>query len=90
MLYEMEKECFNSLEISRLKDALAEIETPLYRDVVSTARKVLRWVVGEENEAVENLKKWLGDLQEKLQEKYSAHLYSETDKKSYSCKESRS
>ena len=80
LLYEMEKECFNSLEISRLKDALAEIETPLYRDVVSTARKVLRWVVGEENEAVENLKKWLGDLQEKLQEKYSAHLYSETDK----------
>ena len=47
-----------------MKDALAEIETPLYRDVVSTARKVLRWVVGEENEAVENLKKWLGELQE--------------------------
>ena len=80
LLYEMEKECFNSLEISHLKDALAEIENPLYRDVISTARKVLRYAAGEENTATENLKKWLREMLEKLQDRYSSHLYSEGDK----------
>ena len=80
LLYEMEKECFNSLEISHLKDALAEIENPLYRDVISTARKVLRYAAGEENTATENLKKWLREMLEKLQDRYSSHLYSEDDK----------
>ena len=80
LLYEMEKECFNSLEISHLKDALAEIENPLYRDVISTARKVLRYAAGEENTATENLKKWLREMLEKLQDHYSSHLYSEDDK----------
>ena len=80
LLYEMEKECFNSLEISHLKDALAEIENPLYRDVISTARKVLRYAAGEENTATENLKKWLREMLEKLQDRYSSHLYSEDEK----------
>ncbi|WP_454982075.1 thiamine pyrophosphate-dependent enzyme [Capnocytophaga granulosa] len=80
LLYEMEKECFNSLEISHLKDALAEIENPLYRDVISTARKVLRYAAGEENQATENLKKWLRETLEKLQDRYSSHLYSEDEK----------
>ena len=80
LIYEMEKECFYSLEISQLKDALAEIEVPLYRDIVSTARKVLRYAAGEENIPTENLKKWLRDILEKLQERYSSHLYSEDDK----------
>ena len=80
LLYEMEKECFNSLEISHLKDALAEIENPLYRDVISIARKVLRYAAGEENTATENLKKWLREMLEKLQDRYSSHLYSEDDK----------
>ena len=80
LLYEMEKECFNSLEISHLKDALAEIENPLYRDVISIARKVLRYAAGEENTATENLKKWLREMLEKLQDCYSSHLYSEDDK----------
>ena len=80
LLYEMEKECFNSLEISHLKDALAEIENPLYRDVISTARKVLRYAAGEENQATENLKKWLREMLEKLQDRYSSHLYSEDEK----------
>ena len=80
LLYEMEKECFNSLEISHLKDALAEIENPLYHDVISTARKVLRYAAGEENTATENLKKWLREMLEKLQDRYSSHLYSEDDK----------
>lgn len=80
LIYEMEKECFYSLEISQLKDALAEIEVPLYRDIVSTARKVLRYAAGEENTPTENLKKWLRDILEKLQERYSSHLYSEDDK----------
>ena len=80
LLYEMEKECFNSLEISHLKDALAEIENPLYRDVISTVRKVLRYAAGEENTATENLKKWLREMLEKLQDRYSSHLYSEDDK----------
>ena len=51
-----------------------------YRDIISTARKVLRYAAGEENQATENLKKWLRETLEKLQERYSSHLYSEDEK----------
>ncbi|EGD33236.1 transketolase [Capnocytophaga sp. oral taxon 338 str. F0234] len=80
LLYEMEKECLNSLEISHLKDALADVDVPLYRDVISTARKALRYAVGEEKTSVKNLKKWLNNILEDLQDRYSSHLYSEDDK----------
>ncbi len=76
-LYEVEKESFNSLEISHLKDAIADIDVPLYRDVISTARKSLRFLAFEETPAVVHLKSWLKSLQEELQDKYSSHLYSE-------------
>ena len=80
LLHEMEIQCFNSLEIAHLKEALAAIEVPLYRDIISTARRVLRYAAAEENPATENLKKWLNETLEQLQERYSSHLYSEDDK----------
>ena len=79
-IQELERHCFNSLEIFELREALDQIEVPLYRDIISTARKVLRYAAGEENQATEQLKVWLRETLEKLQERYSSHLYSEDDK----------
>ncbi|MFC2273501.1 MAG: thiamine pyrophosphate-dependent enzyme, partial [Capnocytophaga granulosa] len=79
-IQELERHCFNSLEIFELREALDQIEVPLYRDIISTARKVLRYAAGEENQATENLKKWLRETLEKLQDRYSSHLYSEDEK----------
>ena len=80
LLQEMERACFNSLEIFQLKEALEQIEIPLYRDIISTARRVLRYAAGEQNDATENLKKWLHKTHEWLQKRYSTQLYSEDDK----------
>lgn len=79
-IQELERHCFNSLEIFELREALDQIEVPLYRDIISTARKVLRYAAGEENQATEQLKVWLRETLEKLQERYSSHLYSEDEK----------
>ena len=79
LLYEIEKISFNSLDISRLKDSLAEIDNPYYKDIISVARKALRYIVTDEAPAVDNLKSWLAKQQETLQDKYSSHLYSQSE-----------
>lgn len=79
LLYEIEKVSLNSVEISQLKDQLAEIDNPFYKDVISTARKVLPYTTYEENEAVHNLRRWIDKYREKLAQTYNTHLYSESE-----------
>ena len=78
LLYEVEKAALNSMEISHLKDTLAEIDTPYYKDVMSVARKALRYVTYEENDAVTQLRNWVQKYNEIFEEKYNSYLYSET------------
>lgn len=62
-----------------MKDSLAEIDNPYYKDIISVARKALRYIVTDEAPAVDNLKSWLAKQQETLQDKYSSHLYSQSE-----------
>lgn len=78
LLYQLEKVSANSKEISHLKDKLAEIDTPIYKDIISTARKALRYINLEKNEATETFRQWLEEQKQVLQSKYSSHLYSES------------
>lgn len=78
LLYEVEKISLNSMEISHLKDTLAEIDDPYYKDVMSVARKALRYVTYEENDAVTQLRDWVQRYNEIFEEKYNSYLYSET------------
>ncbi len=64
--------------ISSLKTALSETKEPIKSELLSTARKALRYVVNEDSEAKTNLLNWISNYIEKTQPDYSSHLHSES------------
>jgi pyruvate/2-oxoglutarate/acetoin dehydrogenase E1 component len=56
---------------------IASIKEPIRKDLISTARKVVRMVLGENGQTVIN--QWIASYTEKIQPKYSSHLFSESD-----------
>lgn len=66
--------------ILKLKNDLDAIAEPLKKDVVSTARKALRYTIGSESTEKNELQNWVTSYIEKVQPQYSSHLYSNTDK----------
>ncbi|HLV39703.1 alpha-ketoacid dehydrogenase subunit alpha/beta [Xanthomarina sp.] len=70
----------NKMFISKLKNDLAEIKEPIRKDVLSTARKVLRYVLKETTAEKTQLVNWINTYIETIQPKYSSHLYSESPK----------
>ena len=67
----------NSSDISQVITDLNNIKEPSYRDLLSSARKVLRKIVNEDNVNKELLKEWLRKFSLKIQSKYSSKLYNE-------------
>ena len=67
----------NKAQIDRLANDLIAVEEPLKRDLVSKARKALRYVLGERHPAREALKHWVNGFMKEQEERYSSHLYSE-------------
>ena len=70
----------NKVFIEKLTNDLAEINEPIRKEILSTARKVLRYVVGETSTEKTNLINWLNNYSASIQPKYSSHLYSESEK----------
>ena len=68
----------NSVFISKLKNDLEAIDEPLRKDILSSARKTLRYVISEESNEKLALQNWINSYIEKIQPKYSSHLYSES------------
>lgn len=64
--------------IEKLKNELEGIKEPIRKEILSTARKALRLVVNEQSSAKQDLVKWIEAYFEKVQPKFSKHLYSET------------
>tara|TARA_Y100000588_G_scaffold108163_1_gene118524 strand:- start:3756 stop:6167 length:2412 start_codon:yes stop_codon:yes gene_type:complete len=71
----------NSVFISKLKNDLEAIDEPLRKDILSSARKTLRYVISEESNEKLALQNWINSYIEKIQPKYSSHLYSESKHK---------
>ncbi|MBT8261276.1 MAG: transketolase [Bacteroidia bacterium] len=67
--------------IEKIKNDLAAEMEPLRRDIMASARKVLRYVVSENTTERKQLKDWIDNYFEIVQPKYSAHLYSEANNK---------
>ena len=67
----------NKAFINRLANDLIAVEEPLKRDLISKARKALRYVLGEKHPSREALQQWIRQYMEKEQAHYSSHLYSE-------------
>jgi len=66
-----------ALEINR---ALDELLQPVLSELMRSAKKMKRSLLGESHKGIMALNAWLEESQEKLQERYQPHLYSETDK----------
>lgn len=65
-----------------VQNAIAELQKaidPVRRDIIKTAKKVLRSFRGESFHSLDELRDWLKDFQAKYQFVYSSHLHSETE-----------
>ncbi|MCX2680807.1 thiamine pyrophosphate-dependent enzyme [Galbibacter sp. EGI 63066] len=78
LLTDLANSSSNKSFINRLKNDLISIEDPSKRNVISTARKALRYVAHEESPAKESLQSWINSFYTHTQPEYSSHLYSET------------
>lgn len=67
----------NKVFIEKYISDLAGIKEPIRKDILVTARKVLRMLSG--NDRV-TLAQWITSFTEKIQPKYSSHLFSESTK----------
>lgn len=75
----------NKVFIEKHISDLKSIKEPIRKDIISTARKVLRMVITENTR--KDLASWITAYIEKIQPKFSSHLFSESDKTVYSVKE---
>lgn len=68
----------NKIFIEKIASDLAAIKEPIRKDILTTARKVLRMVVKENGKS--QLATWITNYTNKIQPKFSSHLFSESDK----------
>lgn len=75
----------NKVFIERYISEVSVIKEPIRKDLISTARKILRLIVKEDSK--NELSKWIVDYTEKIQPKFSSHLFSQSNKNVFSVKE---
>ena len=67
----------NKIFIDKIASDLASIKEPIRKDILVSARKVLRMITSENTK--EQLAKWITNYTKKIQPKFSSHLFSESD-----------
>lgn len=77
----------NKVFITKIKNDLIAIDEPIKKDLASKARKVLRYLLGESNEAKTALLQWIDAFYKEIQPKFSSHLYSDLPNKATNIKE---
>ena len=70
----------NKTFINKLINDLTAIDEPIKKEVISTARRSLKYITFENSPAKQALLSWIDNYFETNQPKYSSHLYSESDK----------
>ena len=75
----------NRVFIQKFAHDLKEIKEPIRKDILTTARRILRLLIGEKNQPI--LANWIKSYTEKIQPKFSSHLFSESNETVYSVKE---
>ena len=81
------KNDFNNFGLVSIVDELERIKEPHNKDILSTGRKVLRLLAGQNSSKIEALKKWVVDFSFLNQSKYSSKLYNESFSKASNIKE---
>ena len=75
----------NRVFIEKQISDLKSIKEPIRKEILTTARKVLRMIVGDHNQS--ELSSWIVNYTAKIQTKFSSHLFSQSDKNVFSVKE---
>lgn len=75
----------NKVFIDKYAAELSAIKEPIRKDLLVTARKILRLIVKENSK--DTLAQWITDYTEKTQPRYSSHLFSQSDKNALNVKE---
>lgn len=78
LLTQLASKSTNGVFVSKLKDKLVSIDEPTRKDILSHARKALRYTIGESTVEKQNLSEWINAIFEVTQPKFSSHLFSET------------
>ena len=81
------KNDFNNFGLVSIVEELERIKEPHNKDILSTGRKVLRLLAGQNSSKIEALKKWVADFTFLNQSKYSSKLYNESFSKASNIKE---
>lgn len=68
----------NKVFIEKQANDLASIKEPIRKEILTTARKVLRMVLKENGKG--SLSAWITAYTNKIQPKFSSHLFSQSDK----------
>ncbi|HET8753639.1 MAG TPA: thiamine pyrophosphate-dependent enzyme, partial [Salinimicrobium sp.] len=68
----------NKVFILKLKEELSGIREPIKKDLLSSARKTLKYLIGEESEAKDQLLEWIRQFTKENQPQYSSNLQSES------------
>jgi len=68
----------NKIFIEKIASDLAAMKEPIRKDILTTARKVLRMIVRENGKS--QLATWITNYTNKIQPKFSSHLFSQSDK----------
>ena len=69
----------NGVFVRKLINDLEAIDEPLRRDILSAARKSLRYVVSESSPSKVAVQNWINNYIKAIQPKYSSHLHSESE-----------
>jgi len=77
----------NGAFISKFKEGLEALDEPTRKDILSFARKTLRYVTGESTQEKKELSDWINKIFENSQPRFSSHLYSETNRSNILIKE---
>ena len=77
LLNEVAEASANKAFITPLVNDLKGIKEPIRKDILSTARKVLRLTIGESKHKA--LADWIVNYTHKIQPKFSSHLYSDSN-----------
>ena len=78
LLENVSKNSSNSAVISPVIKELSQNREPLKKDLLSSARRVLRQIIREENSAKAELIEWIDSFTKETQKQYSSYLYSES------------
>ena len=87
ILKQVEIKSSNGVFISKIKEGLENFTEPTRKDILSNARKALRYTIGESFPEKQQLSNWINDYIKKVQPKFSSHLYSETEHSNIRVKE---